>query len=507
MENISNVQNEILVVGCFFKDPNLYIEYSKFIKSKYDISDPMCKFLYDNGEIIFKKRTQNFNQSSVNLFMSEDNERLATYKKYGGWSLIESWMELAAVEDFKSYFEVLKKYSLLREYQRNGFSIQKILDHPKFNLFGALDIYRLIRSKADKIQTVILTNNEAHILNEDMTKIVTGCLEVPDMGLMFPFPILNDLFRGIRSKTMMSVAMLSNFGKSRLMFKIIAYVALVQKQKVFVLLNEMNLQDMKLALLVTVLNNPEFQFLHGYDIHKKEREIALGLYKSDSGDLIYREKDEDGNYTETIQEFTKRLFKESKEYRIVMEVAKWIEKESNGLIYAMDVSTDYSFENLEHQLRKMKMVYSINFMFYDTLKNPINAIGDWSALKEVTTKLRELAAELDIWLYCSQQLSDDTNFTPPMELNSSNIASAKHTVHVLDQMIMFKEVEKEDFHKYYYLAYQPGWGEPQEKQFDLNKKHYIAVIQKNRAGARKKLAYSVDLDENIWLELGEVFKK
>jgi replicative DNA helicase len=507
MDEIKNVQNEILIVGCFYKDANLYVEYNKFIKSKYDFFDECTKFFYENGEIIFKKRTQNFNENNILLYMSEDEERFKKFKKFGGWKLLEEWMELAALEDFKSYFEVLKKYSLLREYARNGFNVQKIIDHPKFNLFGALDVYKLIRSKTDKIQTVILTNNEAHILNEEMTKVIDGCLEVPDMGLAFPFPILNDLFRGIRSKTMMSVAMLSNFGKSRLMFKVIAYIALVQKQKVFVLLNEMNLQDMKLALLVTVLNNPEFSYLHGYDIHKKEREIALGLYKNDNGEFIYREKDDAGNYTESIKEFTKRLKKESKEYRIVVEVAKWIEEESNGLIYAMDVSTDYSFENLEHQMRKMKMIYSINYAFYDTLKNPINAVGDWSALKEVTTKLRELAAELDIWLYCSQQLSDDSNFTPPMDLNSSNIASAKHTVHVLDQMIMFKEVEKEDFHKYYYLENNPGWGTPHECNFDLNKKHYIAVVQKNRAGARKKLAFSVDLDENVWLELGEVFKK
>jgi len=418
-------------------------------------------------------------------------------------------MNLAQTDDFKLYFEVLKKYSLLREYGRNGFNVQKIIDHPKFNLFGALDIYKLIRSKADKIHTVILTNNEAKVLNEGMSNIITDCLEVPDMGVTFPFPILNDLFRGIRTKTMMSIAMLSNFGKSRLMFKAIAYLALVQKQKVFVMLNEMSLQDMKLALLITCLNNPEFQQIHGYKMHKKEREIALGLYKDNNGEFIYRERDDDGNFVESIDIFIGKLKKKSVEYNQIMEVANWIEKESDGLIYVMDVSTDYSFVNLEHQMRKMKMIYSVSYMFYDTLKNPISDIGNWAALKEVTTKLRELVSELDIWLYCSQQLSDDSNFTPPMELNSSNIASAKHTVHILDQMIMFKEVDKEDYCKYYYFESNPDedWGKAKERSFDLNKKHYIAVVQKNRAGARKKLVFSVDLDLNKWIELGEVFKK
>ena len=44
--------------------------------------------------------------------MTEDDERLRLYKQYGGWKTIESWMQLSRAEDFKNYYDVLKKYSL-----------------------------------------------------------------------------------------------------------------------------------------------------------------------------------------------------------------------------------------------------------------------------------------------------------------------------------------------------------------------------------------------------------
>jgi replicative DNA helicase len=505
--NISNIQNEILTVGSIYKQPELLIEYGQYIKSKYDFDDEVTRFFYDNALIIYQKRTQTFNQSTINTFMTEDEDRLKNYKKYGGWKTVESWINLSLPEDFKNYYEILKKYSLLREYERNGFDISKIISHPKFNLFNAIDIYRLIRSKADKIHTVILTNNESEILNLGLNDIINDCLEKPDMGVILPYQILNELFRGLRTKNMLAIGMLSNAGKSRFMFKIIAFLALVLKQKVLVLLNEMSIEDMKYCLLTTVINNPEFQYLHGININKNEREITLGLYRNKRGDFIYRHKDSNGNFTETIDEYKQRLQQESEEYLKITNIATWIENETNGIIYAKDISSNYDDKMLEFEIRKANLVYGVKYTFYDTLKNPIETIGDWSALKATSTKLKELASQLDMFIYGSIQLTDDTNYIEPLELTSSNIASCKHIKHILDELVLFKEIDKQDYYKYCYFDTFNDWGEPIEKQLDLNKRYYSAVVDKNRAGEKKKIVFEVDLNKNTWMEIGEIYKK
>jgi replicative DNA helicase len=508
-ESINNIQNEILFVGAIYKNPELIIEYSQYVKSKYDFDDIVTKFYYDNAVIIYQNRTQTFNKATISTYMTEDKERLSTFNKYGGWKTLESWIKLAITDDTKNYFEVLKKYSLLREYSRNGFDVSKIQNHKRFESFSALDIYRLIRGKTDRIQTVIMTNSEAEILNTKVKDLIDECLDRPDMGLQTPYPSYNEMFRGLISGSTMATGMLSNAGKSRHMFRLIAFIALVLKEKVGVLLNEMSIKQMRYCLLTTVINNPEFQELHGFELNKKEREITLGLYRDSSNEYIYRELDNNSDFSENLEQFKQRLYDESEEYRNIKAIAEWIENETNGLIFVKDISSAYDDKTLEFELRKFKMVYGINYCFYDTCKSDVNAMGNWAELKATVTKLSEIAkpTNLNIFLYISIQLTDETNSIPPDALSSSNIANAKQLKHVVDTMVLFKEIEKREYKDFKYYKAFSDWGEPILHELRKDRRYYIGNTDKNRFGEKKKLLFEVDLDTNIWMELGEVVRQ
>ena len=503
-EVISNITNEILFVGSIYKNPDLLVEYGTYVRSKYDFADEATRFFYDNAEIMYKNHSQTFNKTSILTYFSSEPEKLSQYKKYGGYKIISQWTELAITDDIAKTFEVLKKYSLLREYQRQGFNIERIVKHKKFDTFTANDIFRLVRGMADKVHTVIMTSNESEILNVHMTDVVNQHLEVPDMGIPIPYPILNDLFRGIKYQTMMCVGMLSNAGKSRFMFTIIAYLALVKKQKIGVLLNEMTVDSMKLCLLVSCINNPWLQELHGIKIAKKEKEIALGLYRDSKGEFIYRKRDKMGNFTESIQDYQSRLSTESDEYKNVCKVAAWIESETEGLIFAKDISTGYDDKSLEHEIRKMNMVNGIRLFFYDTLKSDTSSTGDWAALKVTTTILAELTRELNCFIYSSIQLTDETNYIKPHELTSSQISASKTIKHVLDELILCKEITAAEKSKYRYIQDDEDYGEPAPVELPDDKRVYCFVVDKNRSGDKKRLAVAVDLNLNTWQELGEI---
>lgn len=506
MDNeIRNLQNEILLVGCFYKNPDFYVEYGEFIKSKYDFSDEMVRFFYDNFEIMYKTFSQTVNEEIVNTYMTQDSERFKCYRKYQGFKTVKAWMELANIDDFKNYLEIIKKYSLLREYNRQGFNVAKIMNHPKFDLFKANDIYKMIRAKADKVNTVILTNNESVVLNKDSVKLVNNCLIKPNFGLPYPYPITTELFRGIRDKNMVCYGMLSNEGKTRFMTKLVAYISLVLKEKVQILLNEMTEEELHLCLLTTVINNEEFKNLHGIDIEKCEKEISMGLYKDNKGEFIYRKVDKDGNFEESEEDYIKRVYENSEEYRKVVKISEWIEKETKGLILVKDVSADYSDKMLEFEIRKSKIIHNVKYFFYDTLKNSLNSIGDWAALKITVTKLKELANNLGIYLYGSIQLTDDTVFTSPFELSSNNISNCKQLKHLLDQLNLMKRLPKDDYYKYRYIN-QQAWGEANIESLNPDKIYYCCVVDKNRQGEKKILLFEADLNLNTWYELGELVK-
>ena len=504
---VANVPTEVLFVGCIYKQPDLLVNYGQYVRSKYDFSDEVTRFFYDSAEIIYKTRSQTFNKTTVSTYFSEEPDRLSTFKKYGGWKTIESWIKLAITDDIQKYQEIIKKYSLLREYQRNGFDISKIVEHKKFEQFTASDIYRLIRGKADRIHTVILTNQEAEILNSHIKETLLSCMEKPDLGVPLPFPILNDIFRGCKLGSTMAVGMLSNAGKTRFMTMIIAYLTLVNHERVFVMLNEMGVEDLRKCLVTTIINNKEFQKLHGIKLKKPEKELTLGLYKNNKGEYIYQETDDFGEATETTEEYIKRVSANSEEYNKIMKIAEWIEAETNELILVKDMASGYDDKTLEFEIRKANLTHGAKYFFYDTCKQDVEATGDWAALKATVTKLTDIAKQLEMFGYLSIQLTDDTEFCKPDELNSNNIANAKQLKHIVWTMALFKEISPNDFHKYRYVQHDEKWGKDAECELQAGKRYYAANVDKNRFGCKKKVIFEVDLDLNTWVEVGELRRK
>ncbi|HFD2033596.1 TPA: hypothetical protein ACF2DD_002173 [Clostridium perfringens] len=501
-----NIQSEVLFVGAILKQPELLVEYSRYIKSKYDLYDEATKFFYNEIERMYTTFSQTVEENTVNAYMSQDKDKMKVYKSYGGFKTIKKWSELAIVDDFKNYYNTIKKYSLVREYERFGFPIQKILNHPKFDIWLPNDIYKMIRAKADQINTVILANEESVVLNEGNAKLVQNWLLKPQMGLELPWKLVNEMFRGARLGKLVCMGYLSNEGKSRNLMKLIAHITLVLKEKFLLLSNEMDEEDLRACLVTTVINNEEFKELHGIDIRKPEKEIVLGRYRSDKDNsFIDRRTDENGEYIESEEEYALRVYNESEEFRKVTQIMKWVDEQTEGKIFFKDVGSDYSNEAIEFECRKHKMVYDVKYFGYDTLKG--FGIDDWQTVKQTTTKIKELMKELKMFGWAVIQLTDDSVFTDIFEFSSNNIANAKQLKHVVDHLILGKRLNREDYHKYEYVPHKI-WGEERSIALDLGKVYYGWKIDKNRGGSKDLIPLiEVDLDTNEWAEVGYLVKK
>ena len=347
----ANIQSELCLVGSLYTEPDLYVSYGKYMRSQYDFSDEATKFFYDSFELMYTTFSQNFDENKVNTFMTQNDERLRMYKKYKGWRTISSWKALADVSDFENYYNMVKKYSLVREYERQGYPIQKILNNSKFEKWKANDIYKIIRSMADKINTIINANEESVDLTDGISNQIQSKLCTPDMGIPFPWKLLTEMFRGARLRKVVFNGFLSNEGKTRNLMLICAYIVLVLDEKFLLLSNEMDEEDLKNCLITTVINNKEFQQYHGVDITKCEREIVLGIYRDDNGEVIQRYVDDNGNFTETEADYIKRINDTSEEYRKIQQVANWIDDKRNGKLLFKDVGSDYSDSTLEMEFR------------------------------------------------------------------------------------------------------------------------------------------------------------
>ena len=504
---MTNRQNEIMFVGAIYKNPELLVECGRWIRPKYDFSDDASRFFFEAARVMYEKRTQTFNKTTISVFMTEEQDRLQSYRNFGGFATLTDWMDIAREEDFKNYLKVLKKYSLIREYARKGYDVARIREHNNFDSLEASDIYRLLRSQIDRINTIICENSDVEKLNAKTTETILQCLESPDQGLSYPFAEWNEMFRGMRLGTMVTLGMLSNAGKSRFLFKLICYTAFVHKQKMLVLLNEMTITEMRHALITTVINNPEYEELHGVKLTKKEREVVLGMYRDEEGEFIYRKVDKEGEFLETYEEFVAKVEEHSPEFKKAKAITEWIDEKSEGFIYAKDMSGNYDDQTLDFEIRKAKIISGIDYVAYDTLKSEKDAIGQWEKLKSTTTMLSELSKEINICLIATFQLTDDAQLIDPLSLTSNQIANAKQIIHLVDTMVAFAEIPRSKYKSYAVYKEDEDWGEPAQYDLDPNKRYYASCTLKNRAGRKMKLLFSLNLDTNVWFCEGEVTHK
>lgn len=506
INNVCNVQSEIMFVGSLYKSPDLYVTYGNFMRPKYDFSDEVVYFFYKCLETYYLKFSQTVDETKLNVFMSQDAERMSNYKKYHGWKTISEFMRLADPNDTKNYFDTVKKYSLVREYGRNGYPVDKILAHKNFDKMTANDIYRVIRAKADKIHTVINAGEEAVELTKGNADQIKRYLKKPNFGLPYPWPMYNEFFLGMREGKTHFEGFISNGGKSRKLIALAAYVTLVQHENFLLMSNEMDEDDLKNCMIVTVINNKEYQELHGIQIKKPEREIVLGAYRDRNGEIIRRHIDENGIYTESEEEYIERVERDSDEYHKIVQVGEWIDENTKGKLLYKDVQDDYSMERIEFELRKAKLVNEVTYYGYDTLKN--YQVEDWAQLKQIATKLKEITKELKMFGFAVFQLSDDSKFTDVFQLSSMNIASSKGIKHVTDTLTLGKMIEKSEYHKYQMICDTPGWGDPTISDLDLGKQYFAIKIDKNRAGSKDKIMlFEINLDYNTWINIGQLIQR
>ena len=495
-----NVQSEYLFVGSLYKNPDQYLLYGESIRSNYDFGDDATKFFYDMFELMYKTFSQDFSERSINTFATMDEFRYAQFMRFQGYKTIKAWSDSANVADIRNYYDTLKKYSILREYQRKGFPVDWMVQSKRFNTMTAEQISQTVISAASNINTVILCEKESIVVNSQMVDTQRQYLMTPQMGVPTPWEGYNTLFRGCRPEKVIFDGALSNEGKTRKLMQLAAHIALIEEKSFLLMSNEMSEEDLRSCLLTTVINNEEYKQFHGVDINKCEYEIVMGQYRSDkTGEFLVREEGEEENA------YFMRVWNDSEEYRKVMKVSEWIDEKREKNLYFKDMGSDYSDQAIEMTIKKHKELYGIKYYGYDTLKG--FRTDDWQSVKQTATMMKEFAENEGIFLYAVFQLTDDTVYCNVFDLTSNNIANAKQIKHVADCLTLNMKIHPADYDKYVYEPFDKSWGNGL-LQLDKNKVYYGTKIDKNRSADKSKLLlFEVDLNLNIWNNVGFLMQK
>ena len=401
----------------------------------------------------------------------------------------------------KTYISLRKLFELRKHYLSNPIkeTQDKIVDILDYKLYDKMTIEEV----KNAIEQIIATEKfKRGVLSSNITDFLISGDNNLTTGLSLPFPILSSVFKGIRKGETMAYAMPSNSGKSRFTINLAAYLAFIHQKKVLIISNEMSEEKMRLCLITTVLNNKEFQKLHGQNISKTEGELLEFKFRPDKGQNV--KVDEDGfvlkEENEKQKDFAKRLMKVSSEFNKVLAVTNWIDKQIKNSIYFVNI-TNHTNDELEKVILNYYYKEKIEYVFYDTLKTDTENIGNGEELKKTTTILSNLSQNLDIFIASSLQLAESS--TLPINLNINDLAVSRTVKEVLDTLCLIKQIHNEDLDKYEYSLEEVDTTFYNLERFeDPDVRYYACVVDKNRAGAKPKTVFRLNLAYNMWEELG-----
>lgn len=400
----------------------------------------------------------------------------------------------------KIYIDLKKLFVLRRSYLAIPIqSIQeKVIEIKEYQLYDKMSV--------EEVENAVIQVNDTEkfkraILNEGLTTFLQLGDNNLTNGLPLPFPILTKVFKGIRKGETMAYAMPSNAGKSRFTIDIATHTALVHQKKVLIISNEMAEEKMRLCLITTILNNKEIQKKHGIEISKTEGELLEFKFRPDDPKKV--KVDEDGfvlkEEKEKQKDFAKRLLEVSKEFREVIEVTNWVNKQIKNSIYFINI-TDHTNDELKKVIMNYYYKEKIEYVFYDTLKTDTANIGIGEELKKTATILSNIAQNFGIYICSTLQLAESD--TLPVNLNVNDLAVSRTVKEVLDTLTLFKQINRDTLQNYEYSL-----NEVDTQYFDLEKfedpdvRYYACVVDKNRAGAKPTLVFRLNLAYNVWDEL------
>lgn len=493
-KQLKNETLEHIYLGLLLTNPKLIAKYYVTKKQCY-FKDDKCTEIYKS--VLFTEGSKytpeiakdGFNLPKYNNEIRELKDDLMAEYMDSNYSIEETYIEL------KKLFTLRKSY-LENPIKENQDKIVEIINYVLYKSMSVEEVESAVN------QVTVTGKFKQAVLNKDLTSFLEMGDNTLTNGLEFPFPILSGVFKGLRKGETMAFAMPSNSGKSRFTINLAAYTAFVHKKKVLIISNEMSEDKMKLCLITTIINNPEIQKLHGQEISKTEGELLEFKFRPD--DIKKVKVDEDGfvvkEEKESQEDFVKRLTEISTEFNKTIKAIEWANKEIDNSIYFINI-TDHTNDELKKVIMNFYYKEKIEYVFYDTLKTDTANIGKGEEIKKTATILSNLAQNFNMFIYSTLQLTEST--TLPINLDVNDLAVSRTVKEVLDTLCLIKQINKETYDDYEYSL-----KEVDTKYFNLKKytdpdvRYYACVVDKNRAGAKPKVLFRLNLAYNRWEELG-----
>lgn len=217
------------VLGCLLTDNSLINDVDYPLSEDDFETESFYKMSYAAVFNLWSQGAEKIDAIAVDGYLSAFSEQYKIFNKANGLTTLIHFSQAVNVENYPVYYYPLRKFSLLRYYEKEGFDTRSIFDparealHPEERLlFDEMSLQDIVEQMESKM---VITPNMRYCTNtlsvgiqagDGMIDLLDSFEEEPDIGLPLNNEYFNSIVRGARLGKLYMRSAPSGYGKSRL---------------------------------------------------------------------------------------------------------------------------------------------------------------------------------------------------------------------------------------------------------------------------------------------------
>lgn len=219
------------VFGCLLQDPNLLDDMDRPLDRVDFNTETYYELLFVAIYNLHSQGCTIIDEFSIDSYLSTYTEQYKIFQDNKGLEYLSSARDMGEIENYNYFYHRLRKYSLLRYYENQGYDTRKIYDstivdnkeaekeQSKFENYTESDIIGLIENNlvnTPKMKYCSNTLTSDCQAGTGLNQLVDRLMEEPDVGIPLNSLALNTITRGARKGCLYMRSCPQGGGKSRM---------------------------------------------------------------------------------------------------------------------------------------------------------------------------------------------------------------------------------------------------------------------------------------------------
>lgn len=403
------------------KKPSLLSEKDKYNLQPSDFESRFERYIFIAILNSYTNGAQSLSEIDIDNYLMEHKDQYLLFQQNNGISYLQDALDMSTPENFEYYYNRIKKFNCLKDLKKSGFDISEFYEenelnprqfeiNQRFETLKPKDIFDGLKRKIYKVEGEY-TEGDASIttdISDGIDELLEKLKNSPDAGARFQGKYFNTVTRGARKGKYYIVSFPSGGGKTRLLLGEACYLA-------FPMRFSWETMEWKIT------GNAEKTLFIATEQAKEEIQTMVVAYLTGINEdvILY------GHFT--------------KEQQTIIDQAKEVIKKYKNNLMIVQIPMP-SVEIVKSVIRQNCIVNDTKNVFFDYIfSNPalLNEFRDLRiredvALLMLSTALKDLAVEQDVFMMSATQLNSSQDTNEKGIKNQNSIRGSKSIVDKAD---------------------------------------------------------------------------